>query len=174
MYKPGKRYLKRLQRIRNYLWSQGYESFDGISDVELIVEFAACIGHRIDGKRTPGRVRHWLRKLCSDGLFPRDEFYRSEEWKSLRREVLERYGRRCMKCSSTGQIQVDHVLPRSKFPQRQLDFGNCQVLCRKCNRSKSDSDFTDYRPCTQAGNYAMGISKEYCTHVHSRFPTDCV
>ena len=47
VFRPSKRYLRRLQRIRRYLLSEeGYESFDGISDLQLITEFAACIGHR--------------------------------------------------------------------------------------------------------------------------------
>jgi 5-methylcytosine-specific restriction endonuclease McrA len=32
--------------------------------------------------------------------------------------------------------QADHIHPESKGGSQELD--NCQILCRKCNREKSD------------------------------------
>lgn len=78
---------------------------------------------------------------------PSDEFHRSAEWRDLRRRVLEEYGPACMRCGSTGSPQVDHIRPKSLFPDARLDFENLQVLCWPCNRSKwSRKDETDYRP----------------------------
>lgn len=74
------------------------------------------------------------------------EFYDSWEWKKLRFEVLKAYGAVCMLCRSTERIVVDHIKPRRKFPELQLSFDNCQVLCDPCNRGKSWDDYTDFRP----------------------------
>ncbi len=51
-----------------------------------------------------------------------------------------------MKCGiQSNKTHVDHVKPRSIFPELQLDLMNCQVLCKKCNMEKSNIDYTDYR-----------------------------
>lgn len=77
-------------------------------------------------------------------------FYQSAEWFDLRYRVLRRYGATCMCCGATRKggatIQVDHIKPRSLFPELALDFDNQQVLCKACNRGKSNTDQTDWRP----------------------------
>lgn len=64
--------------------------------------------------------------------------------------VLEKYGRRCMKCgyasNKPGHISVDHIKPRMFFPELALDFENLQVLCGHCNRKKGNLNCKDYRP----------------------------
>lgn len=75
-----------------------------------------------------------------------DEFYASWEWKELRFKVLKKYGAECMLCGATEQIVVDHIKPRSKFLELQLEFDNMQVLCNACNKGKSNKDFSDFRP----------------------------
>jgi len=74
-------------------------------------------------------------------------FYDSPEWLRLRYATLLRYGRSCMLCfTSGGEVHVDHIKPRSKFPDLELDPENLQVLCRACNLGKSNRDDTDFRP----------------------------
>ncbi len=74
-------------------------------------------------------------------------FYDSEAWLKLRYRVLKFYGRKCMLCGETDcVIQVDHIRPRSKFPELELEFSNMQVLCKPCNKGKSNIDDTDWRP----------------------------
>ena len=73
-------------------------------------------------------------------------FYESKAWKKLRAKVLKKYGRKCMFCGKTqGVIQVDHIKPRSKYPELELVFDNMQVLCKDCNMEKSNKHSTDYR-----------------------------
>jgi len=73
-------------------------------------------------------------------------FYDSREWQVLRYSVLRKYGRKCMACSKTeGQMHVDHIKPRSRYPELELNFDNLQVLCRDCNMGKSAWDETDWR-----------------------------
>ena len=73
------------------------------------------------------------------------QFYASWEWKELRYKVLTKYGPVCMLCGAKDNIVVDHIKPRSKFPDLQLEFENLQVLCDSCNKGKSNKDYTDFR-----------------------------
>ncbi len=77
------------------------------------------------------------------------EFYESREWLQLRYAVLKQYGARCMVCGATRgdgvHMHVDHIKPRSKYPELELEQSNLQVLCRPCNLGKSNIDDTDWR-----------------------------
>lgn len=78
-----------------------------------------------------------------------DEFSRSNKWRRLRYAALKRYGARCHACGATratgAQIDVDHIKPRSRYPELALDPDNLQILCRACNEGKHDDDETDWR-----------------------------
>ncbi len=80
-----------------------------------------------------------------------DYFYSSREWRELRVRVLERYDCKCMMCGRSPKangivIHVDHIKPRSKFPQLSLEFSNLQLLCHECNLGKGNKHETDWRP----------------------------
>lgn len=68
-----------------------------------------------------------------------DEFYNSTDWISIRDRVLRERPNFCVNCQSTVDLCVDHINPRSKFPEQALDFKNTQILCRSCNSSKSNN-----------------------------------
>lgn len=76
----------------------------------------------------------------------KNAFYFSWEWKKLRYETLKKYGAICMLCGSDYRIVCDHIKPRSKFPELELDPDNVQVLCNECNMGKGNNDYTDFRP----------------------------
>jgi len=54
----------------------------------------------------------------------RGQFYSSAEWKRLRATTIMARGSRCERCGivpeNTGDLTVDHVLPRSKHPELAL------------------------------------------------------
>jgi len=79
-----------------------------------------------------------------------DTFYRSSKWRSVRSLIIEAYGNTCMKCKHPNlvghELHCDHILPRSLFPEYELDLDNMQILCLSCNSSKSNRSVTDYRP----------------------------
>lgn len=76
-------------------------------------------------------------------------FYLSDQWIRLRYKTLMQRGNICECCGQSwtvgNPLQVDHIKPRSRFPELALDPSNLQVLCRECNMGKSNSDCTDWR-----------------------------
>ncbi len=75
-----------------------------------------------------------------------EHFYWTKEWRILRWKVLQTYGYRCMLCGDVDvEIHVDHIQPRSKAPHLSMTFGNLQVLCKACNKEKSNLHTNDYR-----------------------------
>jgi hypothetical protein len=78
-----------------------------------------------------------------------DDFYESREWLDLRYRVLKRAGGCCKLCGCRGTadspLQVDHIKPRSLYPDLALVEANLQVLCKACNGGKSNKDETDWR-----------------------------
>ena len=74
-------------------------------------------------------------------------FYESEEWKSLRKKVFQVYPPYCGRCGTKKHLEVDHIKPRSKYPELALDFDNLQILCSTCNLKKGvqDSPEWDFR-----------------------------
>jgi HNH endonuclease len=74
-------------------------------------------------------------------------FYQSFEWRRLRYQTLQKYGRKCMCCKAEDKpIHVDHIKPLRKYWELRLDPDNLQILCEECNHGKGNQDETDYRP----------------------------
>jgi len=68
-------------------------------------------------------------------------FYRSREWRELRLSVLAT-SRCCKLCGASPlngvRLHVDHIKPRSLYPELSLDPSNLQILCADCNMAKSN------------------------------------
>jgi 5-methylcytosine-specific restriction endonuclease McrA len=79
---------------------------------------------------------------------PGGKFYKTPEWRALRYKFIKRHGAKCMACGATpqegAQIEVDHIRPRSLFPERALDINNLQILCKVCHDGKA-LQFDDWR-----------------------------
>lgn len=74
-------------------------------------------------------------------------FYRTRAWRVLRYRAIKKYGNRCMCCGRIADpIHVDHIKPRSKYPELALDINNLQILDDDCNLGKGAWDSTDWRP----------------------------
>ena len=81
---------------------------------------------------SPG-VRHKRRAaIKSAGTFT------WREWKA----VLMQYGNKCLRCGTSENIVIDHVIAISKGGPNTAD--NLQPLCRSCNSTKSAHPW-DYR-----------------------------
>lgn len=57
--------------------------------------------------------------------------------KSIRLQVFERDGFKCVKCGSEIELTYDHIIPKSKGGK--YSFENGQTLCRSCNNKKGDA-----------------------------------
>lgn len=49
--------------------------------------------------------------------------------------IYDRDGRKCLKCSATNWLTIDHVVPLSLGGKN--DIGNYQTLCKQCNSEKA-------------------------------------
>lgn len=108
-------------------------------------------------RRRGKKKRIFCKTNCADRHFsrvgppkrkaaPQSDFYLSREWKELRYEAFLRYGRECLVCGSTKKpLHVDHIKPRYKYPELELDINNLQILCALCNIGKGAWDQTDWR-----------------------------
>ena len=77
-----------------------------------------------------------------------DEFYASQRWRRVRYEALRRSKGHCECCGATSEttvLHVDHIRPRSKYPELSFDIENLQVLCRECNLGKGNGDSICWR-----------------------------
>jgi 5-methylcytosine-specific restriction endonuclease McrA len=129
---------------------------------ELIMEFAA----EVEGVSPPPRQRRHREKItpsvCSKERFsstqyvnpqrslsPAVDFYWSEEWRRVRYLALRKGRGACELCGaapSPGKpLHIDHIKPRSKYPELELELSNLQVLCADCNLGKSNIDEIDWR-----------------------------
>jgi len=55
---------------------------------------------------------------------------------SVKREVWRRDEGRCVECGRNGKLEFDHIIPLSEGGSDTVR--NLQLLCEKCNRSKSN------------------------------------
>lgn len=67
-----------------------------------------------------------------------DQFYNSTDWKKIRDQALATLENVCVQCGSGQNLSVDHIYPRSKFPEKALELSNTQILCLRCNSSKGN------------------------------------
>lgn len=87
--------------------------------------------------------QEWIDKLKRDKP---NSFYLTDKWRNLKKRVLRLYGVTCMKCGATNTVMhVDHIKPRSKRPDLEMDINNLQVLCKGCNMDKGNTNDIDYR-----------------------------
>jgi 5-methylcytosine-specific restriction endonuclease McrA len=60
----------------------------------------------------------------------REVYLRSDHWKRVRREALERAGNKCQRCSASGPLDVHHRTYKRLGGELPSDL---QVLCRTCH-----------------------------------------
>lgn len=100
---------------------------DYVGEIDILEEYIIARGGKINRKT--------------------NEFYKSDAWRRLRYKIIKKYGSKCMVCGATDKpIHVDHIKPRSKYPELELDEDNQQVFCDDCNLGKSNLDEIDWRP----------------------------
>lgn len=96
---------------------------------------------------------------------PAKDFYQSRDWASARYAALLRAEGRCACCGAAradgATLHVDHIKPRSKFPELALSLDNLQVLCDMCNVAKSNIDMTDWNKLVKPDDPRGAAYREY-------------
>jgi len=89
------------------------------------------------------RVKHKtieLAEVRKQDIEEQQRFYNSAEWRLIREQVIQERNHVCQKCglriTREYDLTVDHIKPRSKFPELALEKSNLQILCRRCNSAK--------------------------------------
>lgn len=63
----------------------------------------------------------------------------SKRWQKFRLHIIERDGRKCMRCYikygiiNGENLQVHHIKPRIHFPEKIFDEDNVITVCKTCN-----------------------------------------
>ena len=104
------------------------------SDMISIIDFVASI---TGNSRKWGRVRKYAKPYIDTSgerqPIPGD----------VRKVLLAIAGYKCQRCGSRDNLEIDHVVPHSWGGSSGMH--NLQVLCRECNRQKSNRSARDYR-----------------------------
>lgn len=121
-----------------------------------------CIKFDLEMPDQKSKYNKFIRKACSrlknerrvereyTSRFPTSQaFYNSQSWRDIRYIALKNSNGCCDLCGARAthgiQLHVDHIKPRSKYPQFELDLDNLQVLCGDCNFGKSNIDETNWK-----------------------------
>ncbi len=86
-------------------------------------------------------IREKVQNILSDdytSFVLSERFYTSTDWRRVRERILKTHKNLCVKCGTRHNLSVDHILPRSKYPEKALDPANTQILCVSCNSSKGN------------------------------------
>lgn len=74
----------------------------------------------------------------------RAKLYSSPEWKILRKQIINSSANICSNCGKRinvpNDLTVDHIKPRSKYPNLSYDINNLTILCRSCNSMKGNRE----------------------------------
>lgn len=88
-------------------------------------------------------------------------------WMRLRAKVLDHYGAACMRCGAVrpnAKIHVDHIKPKSIYPELRYVFSNLQVLCEPCNQWKGVATI-DFRVPNRAHIEFAQLTREQMSHM---------
>lgn len=101
---------------------------------------------RIERETAEARAKYAEERRANGG---EESFYDSNKWQRLRYQVLLESDGRCKLCGRSTRdhgviMHVDHIKPRSRFPNLSMVKSNLQVLCEDCNRGKANHDTIDW------------------------------
>lgn len=63
-----------------------------------------------------------------------------KSYQSYKRPLLERIGKYCSYCERPVTLAVEHVKPKSRYPELECDWNNFLLGCSNCNGTKKDKD----------------------------------
>ena len=71
---------------------------------------------------------------------------RTQRWRALRLQALERDGWRCVQCPERRGLEVDHIQPVRARPELAWSLDNLQCLCGRCHARKTRIEIGLGRP----------------------------
>ena len=120
-----------------------HPKIEALSDAEFRALFGELCAWSKTGEPPPSAlaceliaeklVRRAPRRWLPDAIKPRLR-YRARIPRSVRVAVLTRDGGCCLRCGTTEDLTLDHIVPWSLGGSD--DISNLQTLCRRCNASK--------------------------------------
>ena len=124
------------------IFIKGIEKNQDIDDtINEIEEFYKHIKKDLTFKYDKNRLRdliHGLHRIYSGNQSPTKpkKVRRPTISQNVKDKVWNRDDGKCIECGSNENIEFDHIIPFSKGGSST--YRNLQILCEKCNRSKSD------------------------------------
>jgi hypothetical protein len=107
------------------------------------------------GKRGP------LSSNWKGGLTPlRQAVYASWAWRKAKRRVHER-DVCCRICKSSERLEIHHITPFHKAPERATDASNLILLCMKCHK-KIEPKWKEWK--IKLLNLIVGEESDWCRH----------
>lgn len=69
--------------------------------------------------------------------------WKDGKWRYVRKQVLIRDNYTCQHCNlkEPDIMVVDHILPKSIYPELRLDLNNLVTLCPNCHARKTNKDY---------------------------------
>lgn len=96
-------------------------------------------------RRYLNSIQNIDKKLVDFGNKRYTSFRNSREGQLLKKELFSQQNGYCanLQCHCKTQLpiellEMDHIKPRSKYPELATDRNNFQLLCSHCNRKKSN------------------------------------
>ena len=130
-----------LNAVRNYKIECEQK---GIIETQYVKQFLMWINCGRGRERKDGRrlgIEHYQEVIESSVEDPK--------WQKARYFALKDSNGSCCLCGRTVKdgvkLHVDHIKPRSLYPELTYELSNLQVLCCDCNIGKSNLDDTDWR-----------------------------
>lgn len=159
--KSKKKNKKQKARRKREVAREGLIKYFGLNKYATNMGICLCIHNEFD-HTIPGNGKEaWQLILVTYGRLKGEpstrrrnfisskEFYSSNKWRELRYIALQQSEGTCTLCGARAsdgvQLHVDHIKPRSTYPELQYDLDNLQILCEDCNLGKSNYDDTDWR-----------------------------
>ncbi|MBD2068912.1 HNH endonuclease [Leptolyngbya sp. FACHB-671] len=128
-----------------------------MSELLRIIDSETALAQAEEKFAQTKRTRENLKQRRNDGKLLYNSWQGSNDWHQWRIQQLEHQGWKCACCSKqmgfgektyldNGDFTlephhptVDHILPKSFFPELTLDKQNLVMVCWSCNRKKSNS-----------------------------------
>jgi hypothetical protein len=112
------------KRAKKYKWE--------IEGKKLII--CSKCKNKLENRVSNERFNEFFYSNNGSSIQTNGKFGREKIPASVKREVWQRDGGKCVECGSKERIEYDHIIPISKGGSNTVR--NLQLLCERCNRSK--------------------------------------